>query len=182
MVTETYPKRVELLTELVPKARRIAALFNMGNSAIPPQWKEVAEAVRSLGLEPQLLDARAAADLGPAFDAAIRQRADALVVGLETLTLANQQLIVNLATEHRLPAVYASREFAGGLLVYGVNYADIYRRAAGFADKILKGAKPGDLPIEQSTKFELIINLKAAKALGLTIPPAVLARADEVMQ
>ena len=89
---------------------------------------------------------------------------------------------MNLATEHRLPAVYASREFADGLLVYGVNYADIYRRAAGFADKILKGAKPGDLPIEQSTKFELIVNLKAAKALGLTIPPAVLARADEVMQ
>ena len=182
VVTETYPKRVELLSELVPKARRIAALFNMGNPAIPPQWREVAEAVRSLGLEPQLLDARAVADLVPAFDAAIRRRADALVVGLETLTLANQQLIVNLAAEHRLPAIYASREFVGGLLVYGVNYTDIYRRAAGFADKILKGAKPGDLPIEQPTKFELIINLKTAKALGLTIPPAVLARADEIIQ
>jgi putative tryptophan/tyrosine transport system substrate-binding protein len=182
VVTETYPKRVELLREVVPKGRRIAALFNMGNPAIPPQWREVAEAGRSLGLDPQLLDARAAADLEPAFDAAIRQRADALVVGLETLTLANQQLIVNLAAEHRLPAIYASREFVGGLLVYGVNYADIYRRAASFADKILKGAKPGDLPIEQPIKFELVINLRAAKALGLTIPQSVLARADEIIQ
>jgi len=182
VVTESYPKRVELLKELVPKATRIAALFNMGNSAIPPQWKEVETAVRSLGLQPQLLDARKPEDLGPAFDAAIRQHADALIVGLETLTLANQQLIVDLAAQHRLPAMYASREYVGGLLTYGVNYADVYRRAAGFADKILKGAKPADLPVEQPTKLEFVINLKAAKALGLTIPPSVLGRADEIIQ
>ena len=181
VVTETYPKRVELLKELVPKATRIAALFNMANPAIPPQWKEVETAVRSLGLQPQLLDARKPEDLGPAFDAAIRQRADALIVGLDTLTLANQRVIVDLAATHRLPAMYASREYVGGLLAYGVNYADVYRRAAGFADKIFKGATPANLPVEQPTKFEFVINLTTAKTLGLTIPPSVLARADEVI-
>jgi putative ABC transport system substrate-binding protein len=121
-------------------------------------------------------------DLGPAFEAAIRQRADALVVGLDTLTQANQRLIVDLAAKHRLPAVYASSEFAGGLVVYGVDYADHYRRAASFADRIFKGAKPADLPIEQPTKFELVINTRTAKALGLTIPPSLLLRADQVIQ
>jgi putative ABC transport system substrate-binding protein len=182
VVTETYPKRVELLKELVPKATRIAALFNMDNPAIPPQWKEVETAVRSLGLQPQLLDVRKPEDLGSAFDAAIRQHADALIVGLETLTLANQRIIVDLAAQHRLPAMYASREYVGGLVAYGVNYADVYRRAAGFADKIFKGANPADLPVEQPTKLEFVINLKTAKALGLTIPPSVLARADEVIE
>ena len=128
VVTETYPKRVELLTELVPKARRIAALFNMGNSAIPPQWKEVAEAVRSLGLEPQLLDARAAADLGPAFDAAIRQRADALVVGLETLD-ARQ------SAAHREPRDRASA--AGRLRLKGV-----CRRAARLRGELRRHISP----------------------------------------
>jgi putative tryptophan/tyrosine transport system substrate-binding protein len=134
--------------------------------------------VRSLGLQPQLLDARKREDLGPAFDAAIRQHADALIVGLETVTLVNQRLIVDLAAQHRLPAIYASREYVGGLVAYGVNYADVYRRAAGFADKIFKGANPADLPVEQPTKLEFVINLKTTKALGLTIPPSVLARAD----
>jgi ABC-type uncharacterized transport system substrate-binding protein len=180
IVTETYPKRVELLRELVPKATRLAALFNMSNPAIPPAWKEVATAARSLGLQPQLLDVRAPEDLGPAFDTAIRQRADALVVGLETLTLANQRVIVDLAARHRLPAIYASREYIGGLLAYGVNYADVYRRAAGFVDKIFRGASPADLPIEQPTKVELVINRKTAKALGVAIPQSLLLRADEV--
>jgi putative tryptophan/tyrosine transport system substrate-binding protein len=182
VVTETYPKRVELLRELIPKATRIAALFNMGNPAIPPAWKEVETAARSLGLQSHLLDVRKLEDLGPAFDVAVKQRADALVVGLDTLTLANQRSIVDLAAKHRLPAIYASKEYVGGLLAYGVNYADVYRRAAGFADKIFKGANPANLPVEQPTKVELVINLKTAKALGLTIPPAVLARADEVIQ
>jgi putative tryptophan/tyrosine transport system substrate-binding protein len=182
VTTETYPKRVELLKELIPKATRIAALFNMGNPAIPPQWKEVETAVRSLGLEPLLLDVRTPEDLGPAFESAIRRRSHALVVGLDTLTLANQRLIVDLAAKHRLPAIYASREYVGGVLAYGVNYADIYRRAAGFVDKILKGAKPADLPVEQPTKVELVINLKTAKALGLTIPQSLLLRADQVIE
>jgi putative ABC transport system substrate-binding protein len=154
----------------------------MSNPASPPQWKEVERATRSLGLQPQLLDVRKPEDLGPAFDGAIRQRADALVVGLETLTQANQRVIVDLAAKHRLPAIYASMEFAGGLVVYGVNYPDQYRRAASFADRIFKGAKPADLPVEQPTKFELVINTRTAKGLGLTIPPSLLLRADQVIQ
>jgi putative ABC transport system substrate-binding protein len=182
VVTELYAKRVQLLRDLVPRAGRIAALFNMSNPALPSQWKEVEVAARSLGLQSQLLDVRKPEDLAPAFDAAIRHRADGLVVGLETLTLTNQQLIVDLAARHRLPAMYASTEFAGGLVIYGVNYPDHYRRAASFADKIFKGAKPADLPVEQPTKFELVINLKTARALGLTVPSSVLGRADEVIE
>jgi putative ABC transport system substrate-binding protein len=131
---------------------------------------------------PAALDVRKSEDLRAAFAAAIRQRADALVVGIDTLTQANQQLIVDLAAKHRLPAVYASREFPGGLVIYGVNYPDHYRRAASFADKILKGAKPADLPIELPTKLELVINMKTAKALNLTIPPSLLLRADQVIE
>jgi putative tryptophan/tyrosine transport system substrate-binding protein len=182
LVTELYPKRVELLRTLVPRARQIAALFNMSNPAIPPQWKEVEVAARSLGMQAQLLDVRKPEDLGPAFDAAIRQHADGLVVGLDTLTHANRRHIVELAAKNRLPAVYASSEFVGGLAAYGVNYPDLYRSAASFVDKIFKGAKPAELPMEQPTKFELVINLKTAKALGLTIPQSVLVRADEIIQ
>jgi putative ABC transport system substrate-binding protein len=181
-VTEIYPKRVQLLRELVPKAVRIAVLFNMGNPALPPQWKEVEMAARSLGIAPQLLDVRKREDLEPAFDAAVRQRADALVVGIETLTQANQGLIVDLAARRRLPAIYASAEFRGGLISYGVNYPEMYRRAARFADKILKGAKPADLPVEEPTTFELVINSRTARALGLTIPPALLLRADTLVE
>jgi putative ABC transport system substrate-binding protein len=181
-VTEIFPKRVQLIRELVPKAARIAALFNMSNPALPSQWREVERAARSLGVEANLLDVRKAEDLVPAFDAATRQRADALVVGLDTLTQANQQLIVDLAAKRRLPAIYASMEFAGGLAVYGVNYPEMYRQAASFADKIFKGAKPADLPVEEPTKVELVINLKTANALGLTIPQSVLFRADHVIE
>jgi putative ABC transport system substrate-binding protein len=182
VATELYAKRVELLRELVPRTARVAALFNMGNPAVPPQWKEVETAARSLGIQPQLLDVRKGEDLGPAFEGAIRQRADALVVGLDTLLQANQRLIVDLAAKHRLPAVYATTEFAGGLVIYGVNYPEHYRRAASFADKIFKGAKPADLPVEQARKFELVINRRTAKALGLTIPPALLLKADQVIE
>lgn len=181
-VTEIFPKRVQLIRELVPRAARIAALFNMSNPALPPQWKEVEMAARSLGVEPHLLDVRKLPDLAPAFDSAIRQRADALIVGLDTLTQANQQVIVELAARRRLPAIYASTEFAGGLVAYGVNYPEMYRQAAGFAHKIFKGAKPADLPVEEPTKVELVINLKTAKTLGLTIPQAVLFRADRVIE
>jgi ABC-type uncharacterized transport system substrate-binding protein len=181
-VTDIYSKRVQILKELVPRAVRVAALFNMSNPAIPQAWKEVETSARSLGMQPQLLDVRKAEDLVPAFDSAIRQRADGLVVGLDTLTQANQRLIVDLAAKHRLPAVYASMEFAGGLIVYGVNYPDHYRRAATFVDRILKGASPADIPIEQPTKFDLILNMKTAKTLGLTIPTSLLVRSDQVIQ
>jgi putative ABC transport system substrate-binding protein len=182
LISELFGKRVGLLKELVPGATRVAVLFDMGNTSSPSAWKEVETAARSLGIQPQLFDVREAEDLGPAFESAIRQRADALVVGQDTLTQANQRLIVELAAKHRLPAIDASMEFVGGLVIYGVNYPDHYRRAATFADKIFKGAKPADLPIEQPTKFELVINTKTAKALGLTIPPLLLLRADQVIQ
>jgi len=182
IVTEIYAKRVELLRELVPRAARIAALLNMSSPALPPAWKEIETAARSLGIQPQLFDVRKPEDLGPAFAGAIRQRADALVVGQDTLTQANQRLIVDLAAKHRLPAVYASGEFIRGLVIYGVNYPDHYRRAASFAERIFKGAQPGDLPVERPTKLELVINLKTAQALGLTIPPSLLQRADQVIE
>lgn len=178
-VTDVFPKRVELIRELVPKATRIAVLFNMSNPALPPQWREVEKAARALGIQPQLLDVQKASDIAPAFDAAVRRRADALVVGIDTVTQANQQLIVDLAARRRLPAIYASTEFSGGLMSYGVNYPEMYRRAASFAHKILKGAKPADLPVEEPTTFELVINPTTARALGLKIPPALLLRADE---
>ena len=179
-VTEIYPKRVQLLKQLAPKAVRMAGLFNMGNPALPAQWKEVERAARSLGIEPLLLDVRKAEDLEPAFEAAIRQRADALIVGIDTVTQSNQRLIVELAAKHRLPAMYASTEFAGGLISYGVNYPEMYRRAAGIAHKIFKGAKPADLPVEEPTAFELVINPKTGQALGLTIPPALLLRSNRL--
>jgi putative tryptophan/tyrosine transport system substrate-binding protein len=181
-VTDIYAKRVQLFKELVPRAVRVAALLNMSNPSIPPAWKEVATSAQALGMQSQLLDVRKLEDLAPAFASAMRQRADGLVVGLDTLTQANQRLIVDLAAKHRLPAVYASMEFAGGLVVYGVNYPDHYRRAASFVDRILKGASPADLPIEQPTKFDLILNLKTAKALGLTVPTSLLVRSDQVIQ
>ncbi len=181
-VTDIFPKRVQLLMELVPKATRIGVLLNMSNPALPPQWKEVERATRSRGLEPQLLDVRKVSDLEPAFDAAVRQRADALVVGIDTLTQANQQLIVELAAKRRLPAMYASTEFSGGLISYGVDYPDMYRRAAIYAHKIFRGAKPADLPVEEPTKFQLVINSKTARGLGLTIPPTLLLKADTVTE
>jgi len=179
-VTEIYPKRVQLLKQLAPKAARMAGLFNMGNPALPAQWKEVERAARSLGIEPLLLDVRKAEDLEPAFEAATRQRADALIVGIDTVTQSNQRIIVELAAKHRLPAMYASTEFAGGLISYGVNYPEMYRRAAGIAHKIFKGAKPADLPVEEPTAFELVINPKTGQALGLTIPPALLLRSNRL--
>jgi putative ABC transport system substrate-binding protein len=183
--TEIYGKRVELLRELLPGATRVAAIFNMSNASHPPQWKELELAARSLRVQPQLFDVRRSDDLPRAFDAAVRQRADALVVGLDGVTQANRQTVVDLAARHRLAAIYASREEfvdVGGLISYGVSFPHLHYRAASFVDRLLKGAKPADLPIEQPTKFELVINLRTAKALGLTIPPAVLARADAVIE
>jgi len=181
-LTEIYPKRVQLLRELVPRAARIVGLFNMSNPALPPQWKEIERAARSLDIEPILLDVRRVEDLEPAFRTATRKRADALIVGLDTLTQAHQGVIVDLAARHRLPAIYASTEFARGLVAYGVNYPEMYRRAAGLAHKIFKGARPADLPVEEPTAFEFVINLKTARALGLRVPPSLLLRADHVIE
>jgi putative ABC transport system substrate-binding protein len=184
IVVEVTGKRLQLLREVVPGVSRIASLLDMGNPNNALQWKETEIVAQSLGVQPQLLDVRKPGDFGGAFDAAIRQRAGAMVVGIDALTQANHRLIIDLAAKHRLPAIYATREFvdAGGLVAYGVSYPHLYHRAATYVDKILKGAKPADLPVEQPTKFEFVINLKTAKALGLTIPLSVLARADQVIE
>ena len=176
--TELTAKRIELLKELVPNFSRVALLHNMGNPAAPPEWEEVKTAARSLGLQSELLDVRSQGDLDRAFELAVRQRVDALVIGADGLTQMHQHTIVDWVARNRLPATYPAREFveAGGLIAYAVNYPDLYFRFASFVDKIFKGAKPGELPVEQPTKFELVINLKTAKALGLSIPQSVLWR------
>jgi putative ABC transport system substrate-binding protein len=182
--TELIGKRIELLKELVPSLSRVALLHNMGNPAVPPEWEETKKAARSLGLQAELLDVRSQDDLGRAFDLAVKKHVDGLLIGADGLTQMHQQTIVDLVARQRLPAAYPAREFveAGGLLAYAVSYPDLYARFASFIDKIFKGRKPGDLPIEQPTKFELVINLKTAKALGVKIPQTILVRADEVIQ
>ena len=184
IVGELSPKRLELIKEIVPGLARIAVLANTSNDAVRRDWARIETAARSLGVQSQLLDLRESDALGPTFDDASARRADALVVVIDAITQANQQRIVDLAMKHRLPAIYSSREFvdAGGLISYGVSYPDLYRRAATYVDKILKGTKPSDLPVVQPTKFELVINLKTAKALGIEVPPTLLARADEVIE
>ena len=182
--TELTGKRIELLKELVPHLSRVALLHNMGNPAAPPEWEEVKKAARSLGLESELLDVRSGGDLDRALERAARQRVDALVIGADGFTQMHRQTIVDVLARTRLPAAYPAREFveAGGLIAYAVNYPDLYFRFASFIDKIFKGAKPGELPVEQPTKFELVINQKTARSLGLTIPQSLLLRADEVIQ
>ena len=182
--TELTAKRVEILKELVPGLSRVALLHNMGNPAVPPEWDETKAAARSLGLEAELLDVRSKDDLSRAFERALRQQIGGLVIGADGLTQLHQQMIIDFADHNRLPAVYPAREYveAGGLIAYGVNYPDLYFRLASFIDKIFKGAKPEELPVEQPTKFELVINLKTARTLGLDIVPSLLARADEVIE
>jgi putative ABC transport system substrate-binding protein len=183
-VTELAGKRVELLKEAFPSISRVAFLQNMGNPASPPQWEATEGAARALGLSAELIDVRSERDFATAFAALGGRKADALSVGIDALTQANAQTIVALAAKSKLPTAYPAREFVevGGLLSYGPNYPDLYLRAAGLIDKIIKGAKPGDLPIEEPTKFELVINLKTAKALGLDVSPSLIARADEVIE
>jgi putative ABC transport system substrate-binding protein len=182
--TDLEAKRFEILDGLVPHAARIAGLYNMGNPLFPPQWNELQRAAQIRGVQSQLLDVRKSSDIAPAFDTASREHTDGLMVGIDVLTQANGKLIAELALKYRIPTIYASKEFieAGGLIAYGPHYPDLYRRAASYIDKIFKGEKPGDLPIEQPVKFELIINLKTAKAIGLEISPTLLARADEVIE
>src|SRR3984893_7969456 len=174
-------KWVELVKDLVPRASRVAVLAE-GQTGTG-QLRAMEPAARRLGLQLSVHDVGALEDIEPAFKAAVRERADA-VVPLSSPLFFEHRRIVALAARYRLPAVYEHRQFteAGGLVSYGPNISVIYRRAAVSVDKILKGAKPADLPVEQPTKFELIINLKTAKALGLTIPPSLLGRADEVIQ
>jgi putative ABC transport system substrate-binding protein len=183
-LTETYAKRVQLMNELLPRLARLAGIFNMGNRAAVPQWHIVEATARSLKIKPQLLDVRRPDDLPRLFETARKERAEALIVGLDGVTQGNLGPIAEFALKDRLPSIYPEKAYAemGGTLSYGVSDYDMYHRAATFVDKILNGAKPADLPIEQPPRFELVINLKTAKALALTIPPSLLARADQVIE
>jgi putative ABC transport system substrate-binding protein len=184
---ELVGKRLELLKQAVPGVSRVAALWQPGNfpERTEKDMLNGAEiAARALGVRLQFVEARGPTDIDRAFSEMTGARAGAPIVLPSGMFFPERRRLVDLAAENRLPAVYPWREGAdaGGLMSYGVNLADLYRRAAVFVDKILKGAKPGDLPVEQPAKFELVINLKTAKALGLTIPPSVLGRADQVIE
>jgi putative ABC transport system substrate-binding protein len=181
---ELAGKRLELLKETVPGVVRIAVLRNSNNPITTPQLRETRAAAQALGLELQSLDVQGPEDFDAAFQAATKARAGALIVLSDGVTNDHRTRLVGFAAKSRLPAMYGGRPYvdAGGLMAYGANGADNFRRAATYVDKILKGAKPADLPIEQPTKFELVINFKTAKALGLTIPQSILVRADEVIQ
>ena len=183
---EIFAKQLQLLREAVPRAKRIAFLWNPASpiTAGLASIRIVQEAARSFGVELQVVGARGPEEIEPAFRAMSQARADALLVFIDSLFFTHRGRLADLSVRHRLPTMYGFGEHAkaGGLMAYGVNLADAYRQAAGYVDKILRGAKPGDLPVEQPTKFELVINLKTAKALGLTIPPSLLQRADEVIR
>ncbi len=182
--TDIFGKDLELLREVVPKVRRVAVLSNPDGPAQPLTISNIKGAAQSLGLQLLLLEARGPGDFDGAFAAMTRERVGALLVVTDPVFIPHRARLVNLAAKNRLPSIFTQRADveAGGLMSYGPNFADMYRRAAIYVDKILKGAKPADLPVEQPTKFELVINLKTAKALGLTIPPSLLQRADEVIQ
>jgi putative ABC transport system substrate-binding protein len=176
-------KRIELLRELVPNLSRLALVANIAQSDPAREMREVEAAARRLGFDVTTLELRRAEDIMPAFEA-LGRRAEALFVVGDPLTYTHRAEINTLAVGARLPAIYANNDFvaAGGLISYGTNFPDLFRRGAHYVDKILHGAKPGDLPVEQPVKFDLAINLKTAKALGLTVPDKLIALADEVIE
>ena len=181
---EVSGKRLELLKESLPSISRVAALTNPGNPIHAVYWSKTHAAAQTLGLQLQPIKVRAPEDFDDAFRAAAHGRAHALLVFDDPLTVGHRARLVALAAKYRLPTMYGFREFpdAGGLLSYGPNLLDQFRRTATYVDRILKGARPADLPIEQPTKFELVINRRTAQALGLAISPSVLARADQVIE
>ncbi|HUO65666.1 MAG TPA: ABC transporter substrate-binding protein [Terriglobales bacterium] len=181
---ELEGKRLELLREVVPKVSHIAVLWNPDNPFHAGSLKETRAAAQVLGIKLQFLGVRVSEDLPAAFASIVKERPGALLVLADRVFLHNRARIVDFEAKQRLPGVYAYRELveAGGLMSFGPSYAGMHRRAAYYVDKILKGSKPADLPVEQPTRFELMINLKTAKALGLSIPPSLLSRADEVVQ
>jgi putative ABC transport system substrate-binding protein len=180
-------KWLELLTQIVPGVNLVAVLWkpdSMPEGARKVRLKEVAVSGQALGVQLQVVEARGPADFDRAFSEMSAKGAGALLVLTTPVFDIERQRIVDLAAKNRLPSMYASRNYveSGGLMCYGPNFADLYRRAAGYVDKILKGAKPSDLPVEQPTKYELVVNLKTARALGIDIPPTLLMRADEVIE
>ena len=184
MATDLGGKRLELLKEILPRLARVAVLWNVANQYAALVFKEAQRAGQNLGIQVQSLEARGLDDIHSAFQVARRERADGLIVVEDPLTFSHRKLISDLAAEDRLPAVHGFKEFVivGGLMSYGANLEDLYRGAAGYVDKILRGAKPADLPVQQPTKFDLVINLQTVKALGLEVPATLLARADEVIE
>jgi putative ABC transport system substrate-binding protein len=177
-------KRLELLKETIPKLARVAVLWDPKAPGNPPQWNESQQAARQLGLQIHSMKVSSANQYESAFEDAAKAASDALAVTRQRLSSTYQKQLITLAAKYRLPAIYYRGDFVenGGLMSYGADQAEPYKRVAIMVDKILKGAKPADLPVEQSTKFELAINLKTAKQIGLTVPPRVLARADKVIK
>ena len=177
-------KRVELLKEIVPRAVRVAVLWNSSIQAKVTEWKDTQEPARHVGLTLRSFEARSPEELDGALSAIARELPDALLTFTDGFTIAVRQRIGSFALANRLPMISEVREFAeaGGVATYGVNRADLWRRSAAYVDKIARGANPGDLPVEQPTRFEMVINLNNAKALGLEVPPSLLARADEVIE
>ena len=184
MATDLSAKQLGLLKETVPGISRVGVLWNPTTPSHGPALKEIESAARTLGVQLTRLAAAHESELDRAFAAAARDRIEALFVLTSPMIAQHSGRVVSQAMKHRLPTMYAARSFAeaGGLLAYGPDQLDLYRRAAGYVDRILKGAKPANLPVEQPTKFELVVNLKTAKTLGLTIPPSVLLRADQVLE
>ena len=182
-VLELNAKRLEVLKEAVPRVGRVGVLLKRDNPANKPVLRAMEDAAQTLKLQLQPIEVRDPADLESAVSTLRKGNADAMAVHEEAMLIAEAGRIADLARKHHLPTVgFVEYARAGGLLAFGANFSDLWRRAAGFVDKILKGARPADLPVERATKFELIINLKTAKALGLTIPPSLLQRADQVIQ
>jgi putative ABC transport system substrate-binding protein len=184
MTSELGGKRLELLQQLIPRVSRVAILRDLDNRSTKLFVSDAERASKSLGITLHIVGVHGYKDLDGAFLAIKRARADAVVFAENTAFVAYRQHVADLAVTHRLPMMAPAKEYAlaGVLVSYGTDYPDLFRRAAAYVDKILRGARPGDMPIEQPTKFELVINLKTAKALGLTIPPSLLARADQVIE
>jgi len=184
LTEELSGKRLELLKETVPTVTRIGALSDLTNPTQPLEWKELLAAAKGLGLKLQSLGLRSANDFDGAFEAALIERAQALMTLSQPLMVGHRKRIVEFASKNKLPAIYPTPELIdeGGLMCYASIYTDLFRRAGAYVDKILKGVKRADLPVERPTKFEFIINLKAAKQIGLTIPQSVLYRADRVIK
>jgi putative ABC transport system substrate-binding protein len=184
LASEMAGKRVELLKEVIPRASRVAVLWNSNNKSKIEEWKGTQTAAKTTGVTLISVEARTPEEFEPAFGSILRARPDAMITLAESLTLAYRERIGHFALSNRLPMIGEVREFvvAGGLASYGVSRPDLWRRAASYVHKIIYGAKPADLPVEQPTKFELVINLKTAKILGLTVPLALLTQADEVIE